>query len=183
MDETALADRIRGLRLSRGVTRKELAQTSGVSESALNRLENGTGSSVSTLLAVCRALGVEIMPESPAARRRRASRLPDVHRSSPRPEDQRAFELHREVVRVMRTDPESVIARAVANLAPLRERVVGGHGQAWVDEWEQALRRGPIAVEALCLRDDEHGDSLRQVGPFLGVLTQSARAAALGRSA
>lgn len=110
------------------------------------------------------------------------ARLPNAVRNSVRGEDQRAFELHREIVRALRSRPDEVIAKALGNLGEMRPRLNGAIGQALLDEWEGALRRGPQAAADLCLRDDDHGDDLRQVGPFLGVLSQQDRLVALRRA-
>jgi len=112
----------------------------------------------------------------------RTPRLPVQRSSSLRGEDRRAFELHRSVVRHLRVDPDRVLSLAATNIERLRRTVRGGAGQQLVDEWQRALTAGPRAVEALCLRDDAHGADLRQVGPFMGVLDEDERLAALRRA-
>lgn len=57
--ETALGDNLKRLRLSRNIDQRNLAEQAGVSTRALQSLENGEGSSLSTLLKVLRALGRE----------------------------------------------------------------------------------------------------------------------------
>jgi transcriptional regulator with XRE-family HTH domain len=57
--ESLLGDDLKRLRLQRNIEQGALAKQAGVSVRALQRLENGEGSSLSTLLKVVRALGRE----------------------------------------------------------------------------------------------------------------------------
>ena len=61
LDETEsdLGGRLKALRLDRNINQTTLAERAGISVSALKALENGTGSSLRTLLAVLRALKQE----------------------------------------------------------------------------------------------------------------------------
>lgn len=55
--ESVLGEDLKNLRLSRNVDQRSLADRAGVSLRALQRLENGEGSSLTTLFKVLRALG------------------------------------------------------------------------------------------------------------------------------
>jgi transcriptional regulator with XRE-family HTH domain len=57
--EARVGESLKKLRLSRNIGQKQLATQAGVSERALQGLENGEGSSLSTLVLVLRALGRE----------------------------------------------------------------------------------------------------------------------------
>ncbi|MDX5363902.1 MAG: helix-turn-helix domain-containing protein [Pseudazoarcus pumilus] len=57
--ESQLGDDLKRLRLQRNIEQGVLARQAGLSVRALQRLENGEGSSLSTLLKVLRALGRE----------------------------------------------------------------------------------------------------------------------------
>lgn len=92
-----------------------------------------------------------------------------------RREERVALELHRAIARRLVTDPDAVIDRARKNLPHLRNAVRGHLALAWVDEWEAALD-GPVeSLIELMLRQDDHSVDLRQVGPFLGVLSPGER--------
>ena len=57
--EHQMGDSLKKLRLSRNIEQRVLAERAGVSHRALQSLENGEGSSLSTLVRVLRALGRE----------------------------------------------------------------------------------------------------------------------------
>ncbi len=57
--EGRLCERIRALRIARKRTQAELAEEANVSLGALKRLEQGAGSTTTTLVSVVRALGEE----------------------------------------------------------------------------------------------------------------------------
>ncbi|WP_413460462.1 helix-turn-helix domain-containing protein [Herbaspirillum huttiense] len=57
--EATLGENVREYRLSLNITRESLANTAGVSLSALRSLENGTGSTIRTLVCVLRAINRE----------------------------------------------------------------------------------------------------------------------------
>ena len=99
-----------------------------------------------------------------------------------RREDRVALELHREVLRVMLTDLPGVRERALANLAPMRASMRSSMAQGWMTQWEQLLT-GPLEDLVKVMVDpSERGVDLRQVGPFLGVLSQQERLNAISRA-
>lgn len=55
--EMLVGEKLKGLRLSRNLDQRTLAERAGVSVRALRSLESGQGSSLSTLVSVVRALG------------------------------------------------------------------------------------------------------------------------------
>lgn len=57
--EASLGENLKQLRLARNIDQRSLAEQAGVSTRALQSLENGEGSSLSTLMKVVRALGRE----------------------------------------------------------------------------------------------------------------------------
>src|SRR5258708_22052356 len=63
--QTAVGERVRGLRLSRNMDQRQTADKAGVSEKALRNLETGRGSTVETLLRTLKALdytqGIEML--------------------------------------------------------------------------------------------------------------------------
>lgn len=52
-----LGEQVRRARLSRNITQADLSTNANISRRALQTLENGEGSSLDTLVAVCRCLG------------------------------------------------------------------------------------------------------------------------------
>ena len=56
---TALADRLKRIRLSRNLTQADLAREAGVSINTIGRLEAGLGISADTLIRVLIALGIQ----------------------------------------------------------------------------------------------------------------------------
>jgi transcriptional regulator with XRE-family HTH domain len=57
--ETDVGEQIKSLRLKQNIDRATLTLRAGCSVSALKNLENGTGSTLRTLIAIVRALGRE----------------------------------------------------------------------------------------------------------------------------
>jgi transcriptional regulator with XRE-family HTH domain len=55
--ERKLGEQVRALRIAKRLTQRELSEQANVSIGALKHLESGSGSSVSTLVKVLRALG------------------------------------------------------------------------------------------------------------------------------
>lgn len=61
-DTNSLGETIRNLRMARGMTRAELAETVGISESHLNKIEAGTRQpGITTYQKVIDALGAEVV--------------------------------------------------------------------------------------------------------------------------
>lgn len=96
-----------------------------------------------------------------------------------RREERVALELHRAVARELLTQESAVRKRALQNLSVLRRGVRSEYAQGWLDEWESLLNAPLQDLVSGMLRQDERGIDLRQVGPFLGVLTQQQRLAAI----
>ena len=80
------------------------------------------------------------------------------------------------------SEPAPVLALVPANIARQRKHVRGPGAHAWLDEWE-ALRSGPLEpLIALMLDTSAHSIDMRQVGPFIGVLTDAERREAIARA-
>ena len=61
-DTNSLGETIRNLRIARGMTRAELAETVGISESHLNKIEAGTRQpGIATYQNVMEVLGAEVV--------------------------------------------------------------------------------------------------------------------------
>ena len=80
------------------------------------------------------------------------------------------------------SEPAPVLALVPANIARQRKHVRGPGAHAWLDEWE-ALTSGPLEpLIALMLDTSAHSIDMRQVGPFIGVLTDAERLEAIARA-
>jgi len=103
-----------------------------------------------------------------------------------RREDRIKLELHRMVVDHFRADPQRVREIARKNLEKQRyryNRFTGGRGGLiWVDEWDALINGSDQGFIEMCLREDEHGNDMRQMGPFVGVLSQEERLTAIARA-
>lgn len=185
-DEDQLGRLVRAERLRRGLDQRDLAETSGVSLSALRRLEAGNGSTVRTLLSVVTALGVPLVAptaEVTPSPRRRVSPMPAAPTGLARREERVSWHLHRAVAAKLRTqDGTALIERARTKIPQLRATVRGPLAQQWLDTWEQALAGPRKDLIDTMLRTDTTGIDLRQVSPFAGALTQEERIAAIRRA-
>jgi transcriptional regulator with XRE-family HTH domain len=181
LDEQQVGHRVRSVRLSKSLDQRDLAERAGVSVSALRRLEAGAGSTLKTVIAVTEALGAPlVLPEvMEDPKRRRAPRATGMRPHLKRREERVSLELHRAVVRRLRTDSQGVREVARANLPLLRQNVRGEQAHGWLDEWERALDGSTEGLVHLCLRQDERGVDMRQVSPFAGVLSDAERIAAI----
>ncbi|MHA6667483.1 hypothetical protein ACX3O0_01300 [Homoserinimonas sp. A447] len=101
-----------------------------------------------------------------------------------RREDRMTLELHRLVVDKLAIDPGAVLAVVPENLAVLRAGVRGPVAHEWLDDWERLTSTGPLdELIAVMLGTDQRSISMRQVGPFNGVLTQEERIEAIRKAA
>jgi len=101
-------------------------------------------------------------------------------------EDRIKLELHRTVVEHYKRDPQRVLNIARKNNQEMRHYYAtkswGKAGMRWVDEWDRVLNGSADDFIFACLREDELGYDLRQVGPFLGVISNDERLAAIERA-
>jgi len=176
-----LGEVVRSERVRRGMDQRDLAHRVGVSAETLARLERGKGGTVRVALGALVELGVRLHAD--VAGNAERQRVPSPTRRSvrlERREDRVALELHRAVVRQLRKDPSGVRAIALSNIEGLARRVRGDLAQAWVRRWRELLESDDdAALIDQCLALDERGHDMRQVSPFLGVLNEEQRLAAI----
>jgi len=80
------------------------------------------------------------------------------------------LELARAVVEELRKDSDGVRAKALEALPGIRANSKGD-ALDWMDEWSSLLA-GPVEeLEAMLLRQDEHGATMRLLSPFENVLS------------
>ena len=94
-------------------------------------------------------------------------------------EQRRSLFLHSAIAKELRHRPEEVIEIARRNIDKMRS--VNPHAWRLLDEWERILDGTLGEIVARMLVRGEHGQDLRQVSPFAGVLTADQRADAYRR--
>jgi len=94
-------------------------------------------------------------------------------------EPRRSLYLHTAIAQALRHRPTEVYEIARENIDKMRSV----NPQAWrlLDEWERILKGTTSEIVASMLAPSEHGQDLRQVSPFAGVLTADQRADAYRR--
>jgi len=103
----------------------------------------------------------------------------DLAHPALRPEAERSRWLHLVAAGKLATDPNGVLALARRNLDRLRHIHGNGRADRWLDEWQRILDAGPSAVLDVFTSRSPRSVDLRQTSPFMGVLTQEERRAAL----
>jgi hypothetical protein len=86
-----------------------------------------------------------------------------------------SLELHREIDRIMRSDPEFVRERGLVGVEKIRPNV-RGEGVDIVDQWRELLTsRDWESLHHHLTSDDEHSVEMRNITVFLGVMSQERR--------
>ena len=99
-----------------------------------------------------------------------------------RREERVAWELHKAVALKLEDDREEILAAARRNLARLRTEKLSPFAQGWVDEWEGLLGGDIDTLISRMLAPDERAIDMRQIGPFMGTLTQEERLVAIRKA-
>jgi excisionase family DNA binding protein len=112
-------------------------------------------------------------------RRVRRADIDALLRPAPTRDQLKALWLHRAVAGRLVTDPDAVLAKAMANLGRLRQVHPDGMTAVWLDRWRVILD-GQIegVIEALT-SVEPYAIELRQNSPFAGVLPEEDRRAVL----
>lgn len=155
---------VRRARRSAQLSQRELGQRAGTSGPTIAAYEAGTKvPRVDTLERIVAAAGgrLDVVLEPAASDWDLASR--------------RSLALHREVVSLVRRDPESVRRQGRANLARLRSAHPDGWSDRWFDEWE-GLLDGPVEELIAALSDPtDAGVDRRQASPLATLLPAEVR--------
>jgi hypothetical protein len=102
---------------------------------------------------------------------------------SERREVRRRWLLHEQVVRKLRTDPpDNWRPQIRQRIDRYRSQVRGPYMQQLLDRWEQLLEQDDQRLFDGMLRLDETGDELRNLSPFVGILSEDERLEVLERS-
>jgi len=105
----------------------------------------------------------------------------EVAEVSTAPHDvRRRLALHQSVIDHLNNLPdETWRPKALENIQKSRAHA-SGLALAVLDEWETLLRAGTLnSIREACERRDEHGDLLRVMSPFAGILPETTRRAVL----
>jgi transcriptional regulator with XRE-family HTH domain len=167
---------IRRARQRTGVGVRQLARELGVTPKAVTDWEKSEEQGTAQLNTIQRALdalGEHLVIGS----RRRTSHDPE---QLERREERVALELHRAVAKKLVGDPETVLRVVPRNIERLREQVRGDSAASWLDEWAELARNRSLGgLVDVMLGTDQRSIDMRQTSPFLGVLTQPERLAAI----
>lgn len=156
-------DLIRRLRRQAGLTQVELAAKAGTSQATLAAYETGRKSpTMRTLIRLAQAVGLHVHVEY----------LPALSR-----EDRRNLAFHSAVAERLRSNPDEVIAKAKHHLPQLMR--LHPHARPLLRLWSAWLDlRADDLVEEI-LHPGSLGCEMRQVSPFVGVLSAQERASIL----
>jgi transcriptional regulator with XRE-family HTH domain len=168
---------IRRARLRAGVGVRQLARKLDVTPKAVTDWEKSEEQGTVQLNTIQRALdalGEQIVIGS----RRRTSH--NSEQMLERREERVALELHRAVAKKLIGDPETVLRVIPGNIDRLRGQVRGDSADSWLDEWSELAQAGSLGgLVDVMLGTDQRSINMRQSSPFLGVLTQPERLAAI----
>lgn len=171
---------IRRARVRAGVGVRELARLLGVTAAAVTDWERSEERGTAQLNTIRRALA--ILGEQVLVGSRRV--VPVTSSATlERREERVALELHRAVAKKLLDDPAAVLAVVPPNIERLRGQVRGSIAHSWLDEWaELAELRSVGGLVDVMVGTDPRSTDMRQSSPFLGVLTQAERIAAIHRA-
>lgn len=97
-----------------------------------------------------------------------------------RREEERSLWLHRALLGPLLGDPDTVLARARANITRWRgAHRADGMTQAWLSEWDRLLDAGVDEVSEVLGSRTPRAVELRSNSPFAGVLSEDERLALL----
>ena len=167
---------IRLARERRGIGVRELARLARVTPGAITQWEASERRGTARPQTIARALTA--MGTSPE------SELPStVNVVLERREDRVTLELHRAVAAKLVWHSSDVLSVVDANLEQLRTRVRGTSALTDIAEWAQLANGKRIgALIDRMLGTDPKSISMRQTSPFIGVLSNDERLAAIARA-
>ena len=167
---------IRLARERRGIGVRELARLANVTPGAITQWEASERRGTARAQTIARALTA--MGTSPE------SELPSaIDVVLERREDRVTLELHRAVAAKLVWQSSDVMSVVDANLEQLRTRVRGTSALSDIAEWARLAKgKGMGALIDRMLGSDPRSISMRQTSPFMGVLSNDERLAAIARA-
>ena len=183
MDTTRSSSMIRQARERRGLGVRSFAKRLGVTPGAITQMELSDAEGrigVGTLRRALRPLGQELVLRS---------RPIDSGSTSPTPrapferrEDRVTYELHRAVARHLLENRDEVMSRVPEQVERMRGRARGG-ANTLLDDWLDLVDAPVGDIINVILGEDEHSKDMRQMSPFIGVLSEGERLQAIDRAA
>lgn len=92
------------------------------------------------------------------------------------------WELHRAVAQKLDEDPNGIIKRALLQTDIMKTRQRDTISRGWMMRWEELLRGDLEDLKAAMLDTDYEAEDLRQMSPFIGVLSQEERLLAIKKA-
>lgn len=167
-----LGERLKGARLSRGLSAAELARKVGISRTTLLAVECGEPSpTMGTYLRVLFELGMAadlaLLGSGESAKQAVGARVAAGRHA---PQDLQSLLLHQEAVKLIQSDP-SLVQRARQTLQRWRAQGDGRTLPLW-DAWLRILDQSDWAK---ALANTQRGKQLRQASPLATLLPQATR--------
>ena len=163
-----VAEIIRGARARSGLSQRALAARAGTSGPTVAAYESGTREPLfSTVSRLVGAAGLELCVAASggdAQRRRRQLR---------------SLALAAATADAVARDPSAARALALQTISRMGDVVGDGNGRRWLNEWREVVAAGSARIRATLLDSSEHGDDMRQISPFAGLLGEATRHAVL----
>jgi transcriptional regulator with XRE-family HTH domain len=156
---------LRSVRMSNGLSVRELARLADVSPATIDRIEHQRVAPTRSVDQILESVGYRLVITAERTESRPPSR-----------EDQRSSAFHRLIAKRVLDEPEAVRAKAVANLATMRAANDDGSADSYFDRWSDLLAGADAQLLSMLLRTDDESRALRQVTPFAGVLSEAERA-------
>jgi transcriptional regulator with XRE-family HTH domain len=157
-----LADELHQARRRAGRTQVDLSRASGVAQGDISKIERGlAGATITTVDRLATALSCEVTL-APALTR----------------EDRVTLALHLQIADHLVADPERVLGLARSRIGRWR-REQAAHSQPWVAAWGGILELPARVIAELIVERGEFARELRQNSPFIGVLSEAERRAAI----
>jgi transcriptional regulator with XRE-family HTH domain len=174
-----LVEQLVALRHRQGMTQRELADASGLTQPVIAAYETRTREpGAGRLERLAEALGTRFVPAPVIDVDVIFAAHPGMRRESIR-----SLVLHHQIVVELLTKPERTRSIAARNLRKLHRGDVHGLLRHRYDEWEQLLAGDTATLTARMLDPSSDGADLRQRAPFAGVIDQQTRTRLLGRLA
>lgn len=175
--ETSLEERLLADALQEG-QRTEAARQAML-ESATRRQEaifglHATGLSTR---AIASKLGCSPSVVQHAIAQARAAR-PKIDRR----ENRVTFELHRAVAELLDQNPSEVIARGMSHVDVMRTRQRDPISKDWMARWKSLLLGNVDELKRFMLEMSHDAEDMRQMSPFLGVLSNDERILAIKKA-
>ena len=161
---------------------KALRQETGLSQRAFAELVRTSGPTIAAYESGAKEPRLSTL-ERIASHARVSVRL----RSEPRDRGDRARARRRRrllalaaaIADAVARDYEQAVRLSEENLSRMASVVGDNQAIELLDEWRAVIPQGPAAVRSALLAPGPHGDDMRQMQPFSGLLDESARLAVL----